>query len=291
MSHLTRRGFTLIELLIALTLLAIVTAAFYRSLATNQRVYQKQTQLIDLQQNMRAAAAILPEELREVDASEGDILAMAADSITFRAHRWMGFICNPPVIGGALSGLTMTIRAQPFYGRPINTATDVIFVRYEGDEGTRYDDGWALAQPTAVASAVCPVAAGGGAGQLITMNLNLGTLPNLAGGIYSGSPVIGYEPVTYGLYQPPGDTLRYVGLTTANGTQPLIGPLLVNGLTLTYYDSTGTVTANKDSVARVDIVVRAITNQQVRSTTGASTLARVVDSVVTSVALRNNRRF
>jgi len=51
------------------------------------------------------------------------------------------------------------------------------------------------------------------------------------------------------------------------------------------------VTAVRDSVARVDLVVRALTNQRVRSTTGASTLARVVDSVRTSVALRNNRRF
>ena len=98
MPHLTRRGFTLVELLIALLLMGIVTAAFYGSLTTNQRAYQKQTQVIDLQQNMRAAAAILPSELREVDASEGDIRAMSATSITFLAHRWMGFICLPPVM-------------------------------------------------------------------------------------------------------------------------------------------------------------------------------------------------
>jgi len=58
-----------------------------------------------------------------------------------------------------------------------------------------------------------------------------------------------------------------------------------------YYDSTGVVTAIPGRVARVDITVRAQTNQPVRSTAGASTLARVVDSVLTSVALRNNRRY
>ena len=293
MPHLTRRGFTLVELLIALTLLAIVTAAFYRSLVTNQRVYQKQTQVIDLQQNMRAAAAILPQELREVDASDSDITAMSATSITFRAHRWMGFICSPPPTGplAAFAGTTMILRRDPFYGRAINTTTpDVMFVRYEGDDGTRKDDGWAKAQPTlAVSSLACP---DGKPGQLVTMNLNLGALPNIPGAIVAGSPVLGYETVTYGLYQPtPGVGDWFIGLTTVNGTQPLIGPLQPNGFSLAYYDSTGAVTAARDRVARVDIVVRGLTNQQVRTNTGTSMLARGVDSVRTSVAVRNNRRF
>jgi prepilin-type N-terminal cleavage/methylation domain-containing protein len=290
MPHLTRRGFTLVELLIALLLMGIVTAAFYSSLTTNQRAYQKQTQVMDLQQNMRAATAILPSELREIDASEGDISAMSATSITFRAHRWMGFICTAPVMPVLANPTTMVVRRDPFYGRwPINIATDSLFVRYEGDDASRKDDGWARARPTVpVVAAGCPDTK---PGLLITMNLNLGALPNVAGAITSGSPVLGYEIVTYGLYQPPGSTDWFIGLTTANGRQPLIGPLLPNGLSLSYYDSTGVVTANRDSVARVDIVVRALTNQQVRSTTGASTLARVVDSVRTSVALRNNRRY
>jgi prepilin-type N-terminal cleavage/methylation domain-containing protein len=291
MPHLTRRGFTLVELLIALLLLGIVTAAFYGSLTTNQRAYQKQTQVIDLQQNMRAATAILPSELREIDASEGDIGAMSATSITFRAHRWMGFICTAPVMPFATNPAAtfMTVRRDPFYGRtPINTATDVMFVRYEGDDGTRKDDGWAQAIPTVVVNGAC---LDGKPGFVVNMNLNLGSKPNISGGITNGSPVLGYETVTYGLYQPPGSADWFIGLTTNNGQQPLIGPLLPNGLSLTYYDSTGAVTAVRDSVARVDIVVRALTNQQVRSTTGASTLARVVDSVRTSVALRNNRRF
>src|SRR5207245_11036007 len=104
-------GFTLVEMLVALVLLGVVTAALYRVLVNNQRLYTAQTQRIDLQQNIRAAATILPADLREVDATDGDISAATATSITFRAIRWMGFLCNPPINGGLVQTpvLTMTM--------------------------------------------------------------------------------------------------------------------------------------------------------------------------------------
>src|SRR5437773_316193 len=99
MPHLNRRGLTLVELLVALVLLSIVSAALYRVLVSNQRIYQAQTQRIDMQQNIRAAAQILPADLRELDASEGDISAASATSVTFRAMRWIGIMCSAPVTG------------------------------------------------------------------------------------------------------------------------------------------------------------------------------------------------
>jgi hypothetical protein len=50
------------------------------------------------------------------------------------------------------------------------------------------------------------------------------------------------------------------------------------------------VTAVRTNVARIDITVRARTTAAVRRG-GQAARATVVDSVVTSVALRNNRRF
>ncbi|HET9710061.1 MAG TPA: prepilin-type N-terminal cleavage/methylation domain-containing protein, partial [Gemmatimonadales bacterium] len=163
MPHLTRRGFSLVELLIAMVLLAIVVAGLYRALMTNQRVYQQQTQVIGLQQNMRAAAAILPAELRELDATGGDIYAMTATSLTMRANRWTAIMCQPPATGlGGLIGpqqmaATMIIRGAPYFGRQMVVATDSMFIRYEGDDGTRKDDGYVLAKPTAAVASVCPV--------------------------------------------------------------------------------------------------------------------------------------
>ena len=299
MPHLSRRGFSLVELLVAMVLLAIVVTGLYRALMTNQRVYQQQTQVIGLQQNMRAAAAILPQELREVDASDSDITAMTATSLSIRAHRWTGVMCAPPPTGlGAglglqiVNGSAMIVRVQPFFGRSITTARDSMFIRYEGDDGTRKDDSWVIARPTAVATAgiVCP-GAPVVAGQLVTLNMNFQGKLNFPTSIVNGDPVIGFEPVTYSLYQPTAGGDWYVGLTTASGQQPLIGPVLSNGLSFAYYDSTGAVTALRTRVARVDITLRGQTAQQIRARSGSNSLVRMVDSVVTSVALRNNRRF
>src|SRR5206468_7087592 len=112
---------------------------------------------------------------------------------------------------------------------------------------------------------------------------------NGKGNISYGSPVLGFETVTYRLYKPAGDTSYYIGYQNSSGTQPLIGPVLSNGLSLVYYDSTGAVTADRTDVSIIEVRVRARTSQQVRD---AGSILRVpIDSFVMKVALRNNRRF
>lgn len=280
---------TLVEILVALMMLGVVSGAVYRVLLNNQRIYQAQTQHIELEQNIRAAVAVLPAVLREIDATDGDIVAMSSTALTIRSMRWLGFICMPPALGGAVVGNTMTLRAQPFYGsRGLTIPTDSMFIYYDGNQATRNDDDWALARPTDVANGLCP---DGQPGLVVTMSWTL-ALPNLAGGIPPGSPVRGFETVTYQLYQPPGDSLWYVGLQPAGETiQPIIGPVLPGGgLRFAYFDSTGTVTTIPGRVARIDVTVRGRTSQAVQNAAGAGKSV-AVDSVVTSVALRNNRRY
>lgn len=289
------RGFTLVEVLVALVLLAIVSAALYRVLVNNQRIYVAQTQRIDLSQNIRAATAILPAEFRELDASEGDIVAMGADSITMRAMRWLGFLCSVPPLGGGLNGIGLIIRGgapgqSGFFGAREINATDSVFVYYDGNQASRADDGWALASINAAPNGQnCN---DGTNGQRIITNINLvGVGPNVAGAITMGAPVRGFERVTYRLWQSPTDGLWYIGFRPFGQTiQPLIGPVLPNGLTLQYYDVNGNVTAVPSQVARIDITVRARTTSAVRRG-GQAAAQVVVDSVVTSVALRNNPRF
>lgn len=293
MLALRRRGFTLVEVLITMIIMGIVTAALYRVLLNNQRAYRSETQHIELQQNIRAAATLFPAELRELDAADSDITAMSATSLSIRAMRYLGIACDVPTLGiGAVTGIKLTIRQSPFWGaRRIQPATDSLLIFYERSPETRKDDAWATARPLAVVSGPCP---DGNPGWVITMDLSVGPsydLPDTVGGIINGAPVRGFVPVTYQLYQPV-DTSYYIGMQTAGGTaQPLIGPVLSNGLTFSYYDSTGNVTTDPEAVARIDFVVRARTPQPIRSQSGGPRLANAVDSISSSVALRNNPRF
>jgi prepilin-type N-terminal cleavage/methylation domain-containing protein len=292
---LTRRGFTLVELLIALVLLSIVSAGIYRVLVNNQRIYQAQTQRIDLQQNIRAATAILPAELRELDAADGDLIAMTPTSITLRAPRQLGIICGQPVIGalaGGVAAVTMLIRT-PLYGtRDLNAASDQLLVYYEGQQGATNDDGWVRGPISQdLGNANCADGFNSPARRLVgslTFGVNqfavTGMIPN-------GAPVRGFEVVTYSLYQAADGRwyLGYQGSQPGETRQPLIGPLVdANGVLFEYFDAAGAVTAVPAQVAQIRITLRAQTAQSVQQRAGPR--AFVTDSIVTTVALRNNRR-
>jgi prepilin-type N-terminal cleavage/methylation domain-containing protein len=295
-----RRGFTMIELLVALVLLGLVSAAIYRVLINNQRLYMAQTQRIDLSQNIRAAATILPAEFRELDAFDGDIAAMSATQLDIRAMRWLSFVCIPPALNGINAGNIMTVRGgrpgQPmFFGsREVRETTDSLLIYWDGNQTIRTDDYYVPARIAATpGNNDCPAA---GAvppqpGTRLVWDGNFLPGTNFIGAITLGAPVRGFERVTYRLYQPAGDTSWYIGLQPAGQTiQPLIGPVLANGLTFQYYNAAGAVTAVRTQVARIDITVRARSAAPVRSG-GQAPLRAIVDSIVTSVALRNNRRF
>ena len=299
MPVLARRGFTLIELMIAIVLLGIVSAAVYKVLVNSQRVYLAQTQTIDLQQNTRAAAAILPAEFRELDAADGDIKAMTATSLRIRAMRELAFVCTDPVLGGGIGQIVLTVRKTPIYGtRQTFSKGDSILVYWEGNPTTRTDDQWLPAQLQQDATpgfcadsnvAVNPA-------YLLTLQpqwINDPTL-NRAGAITRGAPVRGFDKIAYELYQASGsDTNWYLGQRNPaqGGTiQPMIGPLIgANGVTFSYYDSVGAVTADSSKVAQIGFVLRARTAAPIRSA-GAGVQAYKVDSVVSWVALRNNPR-
>jgi prepilin-type N-terminal cleavage/methylation domain-containing protein len=297
MSLLNRRGFTLIELMIALVLLGLVSAAVYKVLVNNQRVYLAQTQTIDLQQNIRAGAAILPAEFRELDAADGDITGMGPDSIRMRAMRQLSFVCATPALGGGIGQISLAIRPTLIYGnRQTFKQGDSILVYWEGDPTVRADDQWLPAQLQKDADpGLCSDSnVATNPALLLTLQpqwINNAVL-NRAGAIPRGAPVRGYDKVVYRSYQA-ADGNWYLGQRNPaqGGTiQPVIGPLTgANGVTFTYYDTAGVVTAVPTQVAQIEIVLRARTASPIRSG-GTGVQEYKVDSLVTRVALRNNPR-
>jgi prepilin-type N-terminal cleavage/methylation domain-containing protein len=312
MSHLNRRGLSLVELLVALVLLGIVTAALYRVLVNNQRIYDSQTQRIDLQQNIRAATTVIPADLREIDASEGDIISASGTDITFRAMRWMGIACSAPVTGPSdlveTPVLTLTIMNQKLVGQRTPVVGDSVLIRYEGDEGSRLDDGWVPGLINGIVNANCPAGQpyNGTPGLQLIVGAQMRRndappalkTPNHTNSIYTGAPVRGFITARYSLYQPAGDTSWYVGLTRgASVIQPIIGPVLPNGLSFSYFNDTTAPALNPalaNDLPRVGSIVftlRARTQRQVRGQVGTSSLTSIIDSVSVRVSLRNNRRY
>lgn len=297
MPRLAYRGLTLIELLVALVLFGIIMTGLYRTLVTNQRIYHAQTQRIDLQQNLRAAGTILPAELRELAATEGDIGAMGEDSIRLRAMRTLAFLCRTPPLGpGLTAGPTtaatiLTVPTQPWYGlRNFDATRDSLLVYYEGDETTRSDDGWVLGRITGIASGSCAVPDARSGRKLTVRLLFAAGQFNRPGAVPSGAPVRAFETLTYLRYRA-SDERHYIGQRSLGGLQPILGPVTANGFALRYYDAAGNPTTDRFEVGEIEVVVRGESAQPVRGAGRQGGLGYATDSLVTRVALRNNRRF
>ncbi len=285
---MTRRGFTLPELLVALGLLGVLGAAVVGLLRGTQDAYRAQSQQFDVRQNLRIAAAFLPGELRELDAIDGDLVAMGAAALTIRAQRQLAVLCRPPRAGSGPSSLMLTLRDSPFAGwRDFNPAADSVFVFSDGDTATPDDDGWATGSIGSFVPDTCP---DGRLGRRFTASLRPAPGRSLGSwGITAGAPVLGFETLGYRLYRSSEDGRWYVGLQTATDMQPVLGPVTSDGLAFAYLDSTGLVTTQSSRVAMIEIRVRAQTLAAIRD--GRGRLVQPVDSVVMLVSLRNNRRF
>ncbi|HET7563559.1 MAG TPA: type II secretion system protein, partial [Gemmatimonadaceae bacterium] len=115
-----RRAFTLVELLIVIAVFGLVMAAMMKVLVGQQRFYRGAAEMIDTQTNVRDAVNVLQSELRGLSASQGDILAMDASSISFYEPLGTSIVCQmaadrasviiPPLQLAAENGLTSWVR-------------------------------------------------------------------------------------------------------------------------------------------------------------------------------------
>ncbi len=285
-------GFTLIELLIGLVLTGLVAGSVYQVLLSNQRVYRVQTERVDLQGNVRAAVAMVPSELLELNAADtvdSDIVTLGDTLVTYKAMRNLFFVCQPPISAGATG--TVVLWRNPSYGlRGIDSNRDSILIFAENDPSTRFDDYWVHANVsgTVATGTACPMSA-----PSLTVTLdNVYPVGSLAG-VEEGAPLRSFEVVQLFTYPDLAGAFwmgsRVFGKSGGWGdVQPVLGPIANGGLRFTYFDANGVATTNRSAVARVGIQVIGRTNEPVKSTFGD--IRYVVDTLTTHVALRNNTR-
>ncbi|HEX5386969.1 MAG TPA: prepilin-type N-terminal cleavage/methylation domain-containing protein [Gemmatimonadales bacterium] len=294
----SRRGFTLIELMVALLLLTAVVGSIYKLLVATQRVSRAQSEHVNMQANMRAGAFIVPAELRAIgydvfppSTVVPDIEDMQATSITFRAQRSAGIICQ--VNAGQVVVDTTTNYSS--LRAPNTSPTDSIMLFVDGDPTISTDDRWVSRAITATSTTTCP---SGAAARSFTVGADFNATgdPIPQTSITIGSPMRTFEGMQYSLYQSGSE--YYLGAKSVNDAsatrQPVLGPLSSNnGFNLAYYDQSGTaITGNTATdhanVRTIQVTFVSVSDQNV-TTSGYGTQQQAVDSVVALVQLRNMR--
>ena len=277
------RGFTLVELVVALLLGVLVLGASGQVFLATARFLRLQSSRLEVHEGIRAATQILLSELRELDPSGGDIVALGRDSISIRATRGVTFVCAP---ADPRSGRVVVRSDIGSAYREVDPARDRALVFRDGDPTTETDDVWLELGISSTGGATCSDG---------TPAVELRLL-GAVGGLDSvglGSPVRWYERAVYRLYL--DDTgAWWLGVRSWSGgawaaISPVAGPLAHPlGLEFAYFDANGQATVAPANVARIDLVVRGVGSALLQGAGGGQ--SHWTDSLATVVFPRNGRR-
>ena len=244
-----RRGFTLAETLLAMVLLLMVSGSVYRVLLSTVRLTRSQAEHIALQSNVRGAALVAGNELRELSTVAGgsgaqnDLLSLGPNAISYRAMRGFGYTCQ--TVG---PGLLRLSRSAFFAHRDPQPGRDSALLYLSGMP-TATDSGWITAGILAISSSsTC-----GGGEPAISL-----TLPAGIGPVPRGTPIRIYEPMELAAYQSDGQWwLGLRSLSSGEAIQPIFGPLAATeGFRLTYTDAAQLATITPSLVKSITVSIR-----------------------------------
>ncbi|HSE68382.1 MAG TPA: hypothetical protein VLB12_15440, partial [Gemmatimonadales bacterium] len=284
---------TLVELLIALVMMVLVAGGIYSLLVTTHRVSRKQTEISNLQGNLRGGLNLVQSELQEIytDAAvgESDINAMTAASLDYDAMRGIGESCGLTLGGGAIQ-----IRQDGYSGRqPDGTGRDRLLLFQDRDTLVASDDVWLDLPITGVAEGVCTVGAADPSWVVTVPSLLADHLIDPVSGnalVFAPGPVRTVERMELGLVNDAGKD--WLGIRSSSGGEaaliPVLGPLTASGLDFKYFDGGNVETLVPSAVKTIVVKLRGISAEQVTTGLG-STLGKPEDSVLVRVQLRNSR--
>lgn len=288
-----RRGFTLVELLVALVMMVLVAGGIYSLLVTTHRVSRKQTEISNLQGNLRSGLNLVQSELQEIytDAAVGvsDINAMSAASLDYMAMRGIGESCGLTIGGGA-----MQVRQDTYSGRQPAAGRDRLLLFQDRDTLVSSDDIWLDLPITGVGEGVCTVGTAGPSWDLVVPSLLADNLIHPISGVplvFAPGPIRTIERMELGLVNDAGKD--WLGIrSSSSGTEPalipVIGPLTSSGLEFIYFDGGNAETLVPSAVKTIVVKLRGVSAELVTTGQG-SALGKPEDSVLVRVQLRNSR--
>ncbi|MEO7648140.1 MAG: prepilin-type N-terminal cleavage/methylation domain-containing protein [Gemmatimonadaceae bacterium] len=296
-SRAARSGFSLVELIVILALSTIVMGGLTSVLVRQQRFYRGTADLIETRSQIRQAAGIIPSDLRGVSTIGGDILAISDTSMIFWATIGQAVACTatpgavtidiPPLKlanNNTLASFTMT----PGLG-------DTVWVYHDGLTEAASDDQWkayGIAGPPV--TSVLPCLQLTGAADATAARYSFPLSAALGANLSIGTPLRFVRRTRYTLYKAQDNSwyLGYCSPDCIGNPQPIAGPFLpagggTAGVSFSYQNAAGAITAVPADVAQVSIVVRGRTQGVVDM--GGYKNTYVGDSLRFSVAIRNRQ--
>ena len=273
-------GLTLIEMLVALTLMGLVSTMAFGVLRTSIAGHRRVASYIESSYTLRAGAHVLRSQLLELDAADpsgSDILDMGRGFVEYRRMVGLRFLCADadPLTSRLSVFRNDTLRFGDVGLVPIPNRDEIV-VLSTGNRSTLSDDRWFRLSITDLAdSNECP-------GDEHSLTFTAESLP--AEQFYAGAPLRVLQRFRLRAYADAvGDWWIGSHQSSAGGgwstVQPIVGPLVVSGLELKYYDRSGASTNDAAKVARIAVNVVA-----------GGRVQNKVRSLRADITLRNNPR-
>ena len=271
-----RRGFSIIEVIVALVIGLVVLASVVQVMVVQGRAYGKQREIVDIRQTTRDAASLLTWDLRQPVIGGSPFAALGANAVTIRSPRGLGTICGKhPVL--ARYGLWKS------GGNILATSDDSAAVYALGRDKWKTLKIIAVGTPAAMGVTSC--AWPGARAPDVVVEFAVTTKTDTSW-IKVGAPFRNFRRVQYGEYQVNNRWWLGRKVGAAASYEQLTGPLLApasNGLTFTYYDTLGAVTANPAAVGSVAFTIR---TESYKNTWVGQNYVYQRDSLTTKVAVR-----
>ena len=305
-----RPGFTITELMIAVSLFGLVMASLMGLLVRQQRFYRGANEIIDTRTQLRQAAGVLPADLRSISSIGSDIKFISDTMIEFLATFGTTVVCSKTSTVEFVAPSDTLTRHTLTAWLSVPRIGDTAFVYDEGTRTGSEDDTWLRARLDGVGTATAGCEAfnnpSGVDNGRTRYRFRLNAMTPMPATVVPGATVRFARPVRYRFYRG-GDNLWYLGYQqyTVSGlmgafsaTQPLSGPYdpwtsagnTSNGLRFLYYNQagtqiTGTTAADRASIARVDVSMKA--RGPSANNTALARGGRLRDSLLVRIAIRN----